>query len=75
MACKREPEEDEGIFDVSFNAPFDLIALSRRKDGFAGKNLQKQTADLLKEYRVERLCAFCILIETHFIVYLCIGVR
>lgn len=75
MPCKREPDKDEGIFDVSFSALFDLTAFSRRKDGFGGKNLQKQTDDVLKKYRVERLCAFCILIETHFILYLCVSVR
>ncbi len=34
----RGPEEDEGIFDVSFSRPFDVTPLSGTKDGFAAKN-------------------------------------
>lgn len=62
----RGPEEDEGNFDVSFRRPFDVTPLSRSKDGFAGKNLPKQTTDLLKKCSVKRLCVCHILMETYF---------
>lgn len=62
----RGPEEDEGNFDVSFSRPFDVTPLSRSKDGFASKNLKKQTTDLLKKCSVKRLCACHILMETYF---------
>lgn len=70
----RGPEEDEGNFDVSFSRPFDVTPLSRSKDGFTGKNLQKQTTDLLKKCGVKRLCACHILMETYFFLVRKLGV-